>query len=86
MLHEFSREALLLGEDAVTRLRACRVAIFGIGGVGGYVAEALARGGVGQRAATLDVGKQRGDRALQARLGDRVAQGGEALEGRHTGF
>ena len=48
MLHEFSREALLLGEDAVTRLRACRVAIFGIGGVGGYVAEALARGGVGQ--------------------------------------
>ncbi len=48
MLHEFSREELLLGESALRRLRACRVAIFGVGGVGGYVAEALARGGVGQ--------------------------------------
>lgn len=43
----FSRTALLLGSDAMSRLSAARVAIFGIGGVGGYVAEALARSGIG---------------------------------------
>lgn len=43
----FSRTALLLGEDATERLAKARVAIFGIGGVGGYTAEALARGGIG---------------------------------------
>ncbi len=48
MLNEFSREELLLGSSAISRLRSCRVAVFGVGGVGGYVAEALARGGVGQ--------------------------------------
>lgn len=42
-----SRTALLLGETAMQRLQAARVAVFGIGGVGGYVAEALARSGVG---------------------------------------
>ena len=42
-----SRTALLLGEEAVERLNSARVAVFGIGGVGGYVAEALARSGVG---------------------------------------
>ena len=44
---QFSRTALLLGEEAVEKLLGCRVAVFGIGGVGGYVVEALARSGVG---------------------------------------
>ncbi len=43
----FSRTRLLLGEDALKRLSRARVAIFGLGGVGGYVTEALARAGVG---------------------------------------
>lgn len=43
----FSRTEQLLGTDAMERLSAARVAVFGIGGVGGYVAEALARSGVG---------------------------------------
>ncbi len=43
----FSRTAMLLGEDAVKRLAHSRVAVFGIGGVGGYVVEALVRAGVG---------------------------------------
>ena len=43
----FSRTALLFGEEAMIRLNRSRVAIFGIGGVGGYVAEALSRSGVG---------------------------------------
>ena len=43
----FSRGASLLGEDGIARLRASRVAVFGVGGVGGFVAEALARSGVG---------------------------------------
>jgi tRNA A37 threonylcarbamoyladenosine dehydratase len=45
---QFSRTELLLGEKAVEKLRHSRVAVFGIGGVGGYVAEALARSGVGE--------------------------------------
>lgn len=44
---QFSRSALLFGEEAIERLKNARVAVFGIGGVGGYTAEALARGGVG---------------------------------------
>ena len=47
----FDRTKGLLGEDAIEKLRAAKVAVFGIGGVGGYVAEALARSGVG----TLDL-------------------------------
>lgn len=47
----FSRTALQLGEDAVKKLARARVAVFGIGGVGGYAVEALARSGVG----TLDL-------------------------------
>lgn len=39
---------MLLGEEAVTRLQKARVAVFGIGGVGGYTVEALARSGIGQ--------------------------------------
>lgn len=48
MLNEFSRTQLLLGPEAMDRLAASRVAVFGIGGVGGYAVEALARSGVGQ--------------------------------------
>ena len=44
----FSRTEMLLGAEAMERLRQSRVAIFGLGGVGGYVLEALARSGVGQ--------------------------------------
>lgn len=47
MLNQFSRTALLVGTQAIEKLQQSRVAIFGIGGVGGYVAEALARSGVG---------------------------------------
>ena len=47
MLNQFSRTALLVGQKAIDKLQQSRVAIFGIGGVGGYVAEALARSGVG---------------------------------------
>lgn len=47
MLNQFSRTELLLGEEKMERLAKAKVAIFGIGGVGGYVAEALARSGVG---------------------------------------
>ncbi len=43
----FSRTAILLGEDALEKLKKARVAVFGVGGVGGYVVEALARSGVG---------------------------------------
>jgi tRNA A37 threonylcarbamoyladenosine dehydratase len=43
----FSRTRLLLGNDSMEKLKNARVAIFGLGGVGGYVAEALARSGVG---------------------------------------
>lgn len=47
MLNQFSRTRLLLGPDAMQRLAEARVAVFGIGGVGGYVCEALVRSGVG---------------------------------------
>ena len=47
MQEAFSRTALQLGEEALNRLAASRVAVFGIGGVGGYAVEALARSGVG---------------------------------------
>lgn len=43
----YERTAKVIGEDGVQKLRAARVAVFGIGGVGGYVCEALARAGVG---------------------------------------
>ena len=46
-MNPFLRTELLLGSDAMDTLRKCRVAVFGVGGVGGYVVEALARCGVG---------------------------------------
>ena len=51
MLNQFSRTELLLGKDGMDRLYRARVAVFGVGGVGGYTVEALARSGVG----TLDL-------------------------------
>lgn len=51
MLNQFSRTELIFGKEAMEKLANSRVAIFGIGGVGGYTAEALARSGVG----TLDL-------------------------------
>lgn len=50
-MEQFSRTALLVGAEGVDKLKNARVAVFGIGGVGGYVVEALARSGVG----TLDL-------------------------------
>ncbi|MCI6885914.1 MAG: tRNA threonylcarbamoyladenosine dehydratase, partial [Lachnospiraceae bacterium] len=47
MLNQFSRTQLLLGREAMDILAGSRVAVFGIGGVGGYVCEALVRSGVG---------------------------------------
>lgn len=51
MLNQFSRTELLLGKEGMERLARARVAVFGIGGVGGYTVEALARSGIG----TLDI-------------------------------
>lgn len=48
---QFSRTEGLLGEEAAAHLHKCRVAVFGVGGVGGFVVEALARSGVG----TIDI-------------------------------
>ena len=48
MHEQFSRTGILLGAEAVEKLQKSRVAVFGIGGVGGYTVEALARCGVGQ--------------------------------------
>lgn len=51
MLSQFSRTELLFGAEAMDRIKKARVAVFGIGGVGGYAVEALARSGIG----TLDL-------------------------------
>ena len=47
MREAFSRTALLLGDDAMQKLARAKVAVFGVGGVGGYAVEALARSGIG---------------------------------------
>ena len=47
MMNQFSRTELLLGRDGMQKLDAARIAVFGIGGVGGYAAEALVRSGIG---------------------------------------
>ena len=48
MKEQFSRTARILGESAIQILSTCHVAIFGLGGVGGYAAEALVRSGIGR--------------------------------------
>ena len=47
MKDQFSRTALLMGSEAVDRLGSCRAALFGVGGVGGFAAEAMVRAGLG---------------------------------------
>ena len=47
MLNQFSRTELIFGSDAMKKLANSRVAVFGIGGVGGYTVEALVRSGIG---------------------------------------
>lgn len=47
MKNQFSRTALIYGAEAIEKLNSCRVAVFGIGGVGGHTVEALVRSGVG---------------------------------------
>ena len=51
MSEQFVRSEILFGAEAMQRLHDARVAVFGVGGVGGYVVEALARSGIG----TLDI-------------------------------
>lgn len=51
MLNQFSRTELLIGTEKMEHLKQCRVAVFGLGGVGGYTVEALVRSGIG----TLDL-------------------------------
>ena len=48
MLHQFSRNELAIGEEGLNKLRQSSIMILGIGGVGSYAAEALARSGVGR--------------------------------------
>ena len=48
MDEQYLRTAMLLGHDAVEKLRRCHVAVFGLGGVGSYAAEALCRAGIGE--------------------------------------
>ena len=48
MKNEFIRTEMLIGTEALKKLQNCRVAVFGVGGVGGYVVEALARSGIGE--------------------------------------
>ena len=47
MENQHTRSIALVGEDAITKLKKCRVAVFGVGGVGSYTVEALARAGIG---------------------------------------
>ncbi len=47
MLEQFSRTAMIFGEESMKKLAEARVAVFGVGGVGGYTVEALARSGIG---------------------------------------
>lgn len=48
MKEQFVRTGMLIGNDNLDKLSNCRVAVFGVGGVGGYVCEALARSGIGE--------------------------------------
>ena len=56
-MEQFARTAMLLGWAGVERLGKARVAVFGVGGVGGYAAEALARSGVFRGAIRIRTGE-----------------------------
>ena len=47
MLNQFSRTELLIGQEGIEKLKDAKVAVFGIGGVGSFVVEGLARAGIG---------------------------------------
>ena len=47
MLNQFSRTELLIGKEGIEKLKDAKVAVFGIGGVGSFVVEGLARAGIG---------------------------------------
>lgn len=66
MQEQFIRSAYVLGEGAIEKLNKSRVAVFGLGGVGGYVVEALARAGVG----TLDLID--GDRVSESNINRQI--------------
>lgn len=66
MQEQFIRSAYVLGEGAIEKLKGSRVAVFGLGGVGGYVVEALARAGVG----TLDLID--GDRLTESNINRQI--------------
>lgn len=66
MQEQFKRTALVMGGGAIEKLACCRVAVFGLGGVGGYAVEALARAGVG----TLDLID--GDRVAESNINRQI--------------
>ena len=80
MLNQFSRTELLFGKEAMEKLSHSRVAVFGIGGVGGYAVEALARSGVGELdlidddrvCLTSDIRNKKNSGQIQGRCGRRA--------------
>ena len=58
MQNQFSRSELLIGKEGIEKLHKSRVAVFGIGGVGGYTVDALVRSGVEQIVLIIDDDKE----------------------------
>ena len=82
MLTQFSRTELLLGKEGMERLKNARVAVFGVGGVGGYVCEALVRSGVGSfdlvdddKVCLTNLNRQIISRQIQGRCDERAYAG-----------
>ena len=82
MLNQFSRTELLLGHDNMEKLKNARVAVFGIGGVGGFTVEALARSGVGtldliddDRVCLTNINRQKNNRTVQSGCSQRKNSG-----------
>ena len=76
MEERFCRTAMLIGETGLARLRAARVAVFGIGGVGSFAAEALARAGVGRLVLVDNAAVESQSSARGASKHARAQQGG----------
>ena len=87
MLNQFSRTELLFGKAAMEKLENSRVAVFGIGGVGGYVCEALVRSGVGHFDLIDDdkvcLTNEKDDRPVQDGRDERADAGDQSQGGRH---